>query len=319
MKILVTGIGGFTGSHLTDLLVEKGINVYGVEREEADVSRIGHLLERADLRKGDVCDRIFLEQVVREVKPDRIFHLAGLISGPGSWKEPEEFFRINFGGTLSLFEVVKKIGINPLILIPGSSGEYGVVEEERLPIKEDYPLRPINPYGLSKACQDLLGYQYFVGAGLNVIRTRAFNITGPGESESLVCSSFAKQIVEIEKGERDPSIKVGNLTPKRDFLDIRDLVKAYWLALEKGKPGEVYNICSGRAYSIQEILNMLLGMSKIEIKVIQEKERIRPVDIQTQIGNNTKFRKLTGWEAEIKIEQSLGDLLDCWRRRMEGK
>jgi len=197
-----------------------------------------------------------------------------------------------------------------------SSEEYGLVSKNELPIKETNPLRPLSPYAVSKVGQDLLGYQYYKSYGLNIIRTRAYNHTGPRREDVFVCSNFAKQIAMIEKGKEPPIIYVGNLKAKRDFTDVRDIVRAYWLALEKCTPGEVYNICSGRARSIKEVLDILLSLSKTTLKIKKDPKRLRPSDIPILQGDSSKFRKITGWKPEIPFEKTLEDLLNYWREKV---
>jgi len=235
---------------------------------------------------------------------------------PTSWSAPAETLSTNIIGELNIFEACLQIGINPQIQLACSSEEYGLVYKDEVPIKEENPLRPLSPYGVSKVGQDLLGYQYFMSYKLNIVRTRAFNHSGPRRGEVFVCSDFAKQIAEIEKGRKKPIICVGNLEAKRDFTDVRDIVGAYWLALEKGKPGEVYNICSQKAYSMKEILNMLLSQTKLEIEIKEESSRMRPSDVPILLGDCSKFREKTGWKPTIPFEKTLEDLLNYWRQKV---
>ena len=186
------------------------------------------------------------------------------------------------------------------------------------PITEDNPLRPLSPYAVSKVTQDTLAYQYFQSYGLKAIRTRAFNHTGPRRGDVFVTSNFAKQIAQIEAGRREPVLLVGDLTPERDFTDVRDIVRAYWLCLEHCEPGEVYNVASGKAYRIQEVLDMLLSHSDMEIEVREDPSRLRPSDVPLLLGDNTKFCEATGWKPEIPFEQTAKDLLDYWRARVRG-
>ncbi|MCK4231535.1 GDP-mannose 4,6-dehydratase, partial [candidate division WOR-3 bacterium] len=204
----------------------------------------------------------------------------------------------------------------PLIHIAGSSEEYGLVHPDEVPIAETNPLRPLSPYGVSKVAQDLLAFQYFKSYGLKVIRTRAFNHTGPRRGEVFATSNFARQIVMIEKGKAEPLIRVGNLDAVRDFSDVRDIARAYTLALEKGEPGEVYNICSGKGLKIRQLLDMLLAQSKVDIEIKEDPARMRPSDVGFLIGDATRFRAKTGWKPEIPFEQTLADLLDFWRERV---
>ena len=190
------------------------------------------------------------------------------------------------------------------------------MHENEVPIRETNPLRPLSPYGVSKVGQDLLGWQYFRSYKLNIVRTRAFNHTGPRRGEVFVCSDFSKQIVMIERGSKKPVIEVGNLEARRDFSDVRDVVRGYWLSLEKGDAGDIYNICSGKTRQIKEVLDMLLGMTKAKIEIKQDPSKMRPSDVTVLQGDNGKFRKKTGWTPEIPFEKTLSDLLDYWRKRI---
>jgi GDP-4-dehydro-6-deoxy-D-mannose reductase len=190
-----------------------------------------------------------------------------------------------------------------------------MVHPDEVPIKETNPLRPLSPYAVSKVTQDYLGYQYWMSWKLDSVRTRGFNHEGPRRGPVFVASDFAKQIADIEKGRRDAVLSVGNLEARRDFTDVRDMVRAYWLALEKCEPGEAYNICSGKAWSIQQVLDLLLGMTKAKIEVKQDPARLRPSDVPVLLGDNSKFVKATGWKPTIPFEQTLRDMLDFWRSR----
>jgi len=301
-------------NHLRDfLLTKENIEVYGIKRWRSRTENVQHLEGRIILEECDLRDASSVRKVIEEVKPDRIFHLAGQSHVPTSWHAPEETISTNIMAELNILETVRQIGINPWIQIAGSSEEYGMAHEDELPIKETNPLRPLSPYAVSKVSQDLLGYQYFMSYGLNIVRTRGFNHTGPRRPSVFVCSDFARQIVEIEKDLRDPTIYVGSLEAKRDFTDVRDMVRGYWLALDKGVPGEVYNICSGKGYKIGKILDMLLGMTSNHIKVKKDPARMRPSDVPVLVGDSTKFRKQTGWKPEIPFEKTLKDIMDYWR------
>ncbi len=317
MRVLITGITGFAGSHLADFLLEKGnIEVYGTERWRSRTENIEHIKDRITLMGCDIRDASSVKSLIEKIKSDRIFHLAAQSFVPTSWHAPQETLTTNIIGELNVFEAVRELGINPIIQIAGSSEEYGLVEEAELPVKETNPLRPLSPYAVSKVGQDLLGYQYYKSYGLNIIRTRGFNHSGPRRGEVFVCSDFAKQIAKIEKKKQEPIIHVGNLEAIRDFTDVRDMVKAYWLATEKGKPGEVYNICSGKGWKIKEVLDILLGLTKEKIKVKKDPKRMRPSDVPVLIGDCKKFREVTGWKPEIPFEKTLEDLLNYWRERV---
>jgi len=264
----------------------------------------------------DLKDASSVSRIVNEIKPDKIFHLAAQSFVPSSWHAPAETLTTNIVGELNLFEAVRRAGLNPWIQIAGSSEEYGMAYNKELPIKENSPLRPLSPYGVSKVGQDLLAYQYYMSYKLNVVRTRGFNHTGPRRGEVFVCSDFARQIVLVERGLQPPVMRVGNLDAERDFTDVRDMVRAYWLSLEKCKPGEVYNICSGKSYKISAVLEMLLGMTKETIEVKVNESKFRPSDVLVLQGDSSKFRKETGWEPEIPFEKTLKDIIDYWRGRI---
>jgi GDP-4-dehydro-6-deoxy-D-mannose reductase len=216
-------------------------------------------------------------------------------------------------GETNLFEAVRALGLDPVIQLACSSEQYGLVLPDEVPIKETNPLRPLSPYAVSKVAQDLLGYQYWMSWKVDCVRTRGFNHEGPRRGPVFVASDFAKQIADIERGLKPPVIHVGNLEARRDFTDVRDMVKAYWLALEKGEPGEVYNLCSGKAYAIREVLDLLLGMTKCKIEVRQDPKRLRPSDVQVLLGDGSKFQRATGWAPRIPFERTLADTLDHWR------
>ena len=318
MKVLITGITGFVGSHLAEYLLDKGIEVHGIERWRSKHDNIEHILghKKLHLHHCDIRDASAVHEVLALVKPKKIFHLAAQSYVPTSWTAPAETLSTNIQGQLNIFEACRQLKLDPVIQIAGSSEEYGIVYPSEVPIKETNPLRPLSPYGVSKVGQDLLAYQYHQSYGTKVIRTRAFNHTGPRRGDVFVLSNFAKQIAEIEAGKKEPVLRVGNLSARRDFTDVRDIVKAYWLATEKGKPGEVYNISSDKDYTIRSLLNKLLRKSKVKIKVEPDPSRMRPSDIQRLLGDSSKFRRLTGWKPEITIEQTLEETLTYWREEL---
>jgi GDP-4-dehydro-6-deoxy-D-mannose reductase len=265
----------------------------------------------------DVTDAHNVLSIVKGVRPTHIFHLAAQSFVPTSWKSPIETLTINAIGTANVLEAVKTHGPETKIHIAGSSEEYGRVEPDELPITEENPLRPLSPYGVSKVAADLFGQQYHCSHGLHVVITRAFNHTGPGRGEDFVESNFSRQIARIEQRFQPPVIWVGNLDATRDFSDVRDIVRAYWLALERGRPGEVYNICSGTTLSIRQMLDYILALSGVkEIRIDLDPDRIRPSDVLLLHGNCTRFQRQTGWRPEIPLEQTWGDLLNYWRDRL---
>ncbi len=317
MKALITGVTGFAGSHLGEYLLSRGdTEVYGSYRLRSRMDHIKHLLPHIRLTECELKDPHSVNQMIRDIRPDFIFHLAAQSFVPTSWNSPTDTITNNTVGQINIFEAARKFDIDCKIQIACSSEEYGMVYPDETPIKETNPLRPLSPYAVSKVTQDYLGYQYHQSYGLKVVRTRTFNHTGPRRGESFVTSNFAKQIAQIELGTKPSTIFVGNLQAKRDFTDVRDVVKAYWAALEKGDPGEVYNIASGKAYTIHEMLQTLLSFSKVEIELQVDPERLRPSDVEILLGDSAKFRDKTGWKPEIAFEQTMEDLLNYWREQL---
>jgi GDP-4-dehydro-6-deoxy-D-mannose reductase len=318
MKVFITGITGFAGSHLAEYILahKPGVKVSGLIRWRSRMDNIQGIRGRVDLHEGDLKDYISLKKCLKDVQPDYIFHLAAQSFVPTSWRLPAETFSINTVGQIHLFEAVLDLGLAPKIQVAGSSEEYGRVNPDEIPMKETNPLRPLSPYAVSKVGQDLLGYQYFQSYGLHVVRTRGFNHTGPRRGEVFVTSNFARQIAEIEKKKRPAVLHVGNLEAQRDFTDVRDMVRAYWLSLEKGQAGDVYNIGTGKAYAMKDMLDMLLSLAKVKVQVEVDPARLRPSDVPILMPDVSKFRALTGWAPEIPFTRTLSDLLDFWRERV---
>jgi len=250
------------------------------------------------------------------VRPDYIFHLAAQSFVPTSWKAPAATLETNVIGQTHIFEAVRALKLDPVIQIACSSEEYGLVHPEETPIKETNPLRPLSPYAVSKVTQDYLAYQYHQSYGVRAIRTRGFNHTGPRRGEVFVTSSFASQLARIEAGLREPKIKVGNLEAVRDFTDVRDTVRAYWLAVTRATPGEVYNIASGTGITIRELLDRLIALCEVPVDIETDPARLRPSDVEILVGDNSKFREETGWQPMIPFDQTLADTLDYWRARV---
>ena len=313
-RVLITGISGFVGSHLAEFLLEQGIEVHGTIRWRSKLDNIKHIQNKVRLIETDIKDAHSMQKTVEEVEPDYVFHLAAQSFVPTSWKAPSETVGTNILGTLNLFEAIRNSNSDPRIQVAGSSEEYGMVLPGELPIKESNQLRPLSPYAVSKVATDLLGYQYHQSYGLKIVRTRAFNHTGPRRGEPFVTSNFAKQVAEIEKGLKEPVIHVGNLNAERDFTDVRDTVNAYWLSVHKCEFGEVYNICSGVARKIQSVLDLLQNMSAVKIEVKQDPDRLRPSDVEILMCDCSKFKNRTGWEPKITFEDTMRDLLDYWRK-----
>ncbi len=343
MRVLITGVTGFAGSHLAEYLLQRSdVEVFGACRWRSrldnlsDLARRGRLNQRGldgivstedelqamvnpdalNLLQGDMADPYQMNTLIRVVKPQRIFHLAAQSFVPTSWSAPAETFRVNTLGQIHLFEAIRAAEIDPLIHVAGSSEEYGLVHADEVPMKETNPFRPLSPYAVSKVAQELLAIQYHYSYGLQTVVTRGFNHTGPRHGPVLSCSSFARQIAEIEAELSPPVLYVGDLTTKRDWVDVRDVVRGYWLALERGEPGQVYNIGSGTTRTIQSMLDILLSLSPVEIEVRQDPARLRPSDVPILWADDSKFRSRTGWEPKIPFEQTMKDLLDHWRERV---
>jgi GDP-4-dehydro-6-deoxy-D-mannose reductase len=317
MRVLITGFTGFVGSHLADYLVARGdVEVFGMYRWRSRMDNVEHLRDRVQLVECDLRDPGAARHVIRDVRPDRVFHLAAQSYVPTSWLVPGETLSGNVLGQLNLFEAVRELDRPIRIHVAGSSEEYGLVLPADTPIREDCQLRPLSPYGVSKVAQDLLAYQYWQSYRLHVVRTRGFNHTGPRRGEVFVTSSFARQIAEIEKGLREPVVLVGNLDSVRDFTDVRDMVQAYWLALDRGVPGDVYNICSGRGHTARQVLDILLDLAHVKVTVREDPARMRPSDVTLLVGDCSKFQSITGWRPTIPFEVTLKDLLEHWRKRL---
>ncbi len=315
-KALITGITGFVGSHMAELLLSKGFEVHGLCRWRSRTENVDHIKNKIHLIEGDLLDGHSLQEVMMDVRPTHIFHLAAQSFVPASWTSPAVTLEINVVGSCNLFEAVRAVQLDPVIQIACSSEEYGLVKPSEVSIKETNPLRPLSPYGVSKVAMDYLGYQYVQSYQMRIVRTRGFNHTGPRRGDVFAESSFAKQIAEIEKGFREPIIFVGNLEAKRDYTDVRDMVKGYLLAVEKGEPGEVYNICSGKAVKISKVLETLISYSKVKVKIEPDPARMRPSDVPILLGDNHKFVRQTGWKPTIPFEKTMKDLLDYWREKI---
>ncbi len=319
MRVLITGVTGFVGSHLADYILREhpGVELFGIYRWRSRTENIDHNRHKMTIMECDLRDAACVSRLLDKVRPDRIFHLAAQSFVPSSWNAPSETVGTNIVGQINIFEALRELKLTPWIQIACSSEEYGMVYPDETPIRETNPLRPLSPYAVSKVGQDYLGYQYFMSYGLKVVRTRGFNHTGPRRGDVFVCSDFAKQIVRIERNLSEPVIRVGNLEAKRDFTDVRDMVRAYWLSLDgKCEPGEVYNICSGTCWTISEVLRMLLDMSTVRIDVREDPARLRPSDVPILLGDHTKFSAATGWGPTIPFEQTLRDILEYWRERI---
>lgn len=315
MQALITGIAGFAGSHLAEyLLRHTDCTVAGtIHRQEG---RVAHLRDRITLYRTDLRDAAAVAEIIADVRPDLIFHLAAQSFVPISWQHPWTTFEQNVHGQVNVLQAVAQQNLSTRILVVGSNEAYGLIRPEDLPVDEDTPLRPSSPYGVSKVAQDLMGWQYYRSYGLAVVRVRPFNHIGPGQGDRFVAPAFARQVAEIETGQSEAMVRVGNLTAVRDFTDVRDVVRAYWLALTCGEPGQVYNVGSGVGRSIGELLGALLELSELQIRVEPDPARMRPSDVPVSICDNSRLREATGWKPEVSFEQSLEDILNDWRQRV---
>ncbi|MBI4234824.1 GDP-mannose 4,6-dehydratase [Candidatus Peregrinibacteria bacterium] len=298
MKVLITGIGGFVGPYLKDLLEQEGHEVFGFERSfHEDVAKVF---------RGDLLNPEEVENAVLGSSPDAIVHLAGFSSLKQSFEQPELCYRINVEGTENLLKACVKLRKKVKVVIVGSAEAYG--KPQFLPITEDHPLASTSPYGKSRIDQEKLVEKY--ADRLDIVMMRSFNHTGPTQPPFFAVPDFAKQLIEIEKGLCEPVLHVGNLEAVRDFSDVRDVVRAYKLAIEKGKSGETYNVCSGKGLSIKEILLKMIALSGLEVEIREESGRFRPSEIPILIGSCDKFKADTGFVPELSFEKTLRDMLE---------
>ncbi len=299
MRTLVTGAGGFVGAHLVRHLEDAGDEVVELERTVDGI---------------DIADAEPLTEAVMAAKPQVVYHLAGASDVGGSWSEPRETFLANALGTLNVLEAARAAGAERVLAVT-SADVYGRVSQDELPLREDQPLRPVSPYAASKVAADALAQQAWLGHRLPVLRVRAFNHLGPGQSDRFVAPSLAARIAHNERDGGD-EVPIGNLTPLRDVTDVRDVVRAYRLLMEHGEPGAVYNVCRGQAVSVKEIADLLLSMAARPMHLVSDPALQRPVDIPILVGDNGALRRVTGWEPTIPLEQTLADVLADWRSRL---
>lgn len=317
MRLLITGITGFVGSHMAEHALARGAQVFASSRWRSRTENIEHIRGSIQLVECDLRDMASVRRLLATSSPTHVIHLAAQSFVGASWHTPAETLSTNILSQVNLLEGIRDLKVMPRFLVIGTSEEYGLVYPDEVPIKETNPLRPLSPYAVSKVTQDLMGFQYFKSYGLPIIRSRAFNHEGPRRGDVFVTSSFAKQVAEIEAGLREPVIFVGDLKPRRDYSDVRDIVRGYWMLLECGEAGEVYNLCSGRAWAIQQVLDFFVGQSLIKgIVVKTDPERLRPSDVMVLEGDASKIQKAVGWEVKIPFEQTLHDLLHYWRLRV---
>ncbi len=312
-RVLITGADGFVASHLiAELDREVACGIAGIGLKSEPLADAGLL----DYRVLDMTGYEPLQELLAEIRPDAVFHLAAMPSVALSWQDPWSTYKVNVLGQVNLMEAIRKLGLETSFHIACSSEEYGKVRPGEMPMVERMPFNPCSHYAVSKVTQEVLGLMYHQAFAWRVLVTRGFNQAGPGQAPDFVISSFARQIALIEAGVCEPVMKVGNLEAKRDFMDVRDTVRAYRMVMEHGAGGASYNVCSGRAYAVSEILDKLLGISGADIRVERDPGRQRPSDIPLLLGDNTKLREETGWEPLIGIDETLSDTLDYWRARV---
>lgn len=313
MKAFITGAGGFMGPHLVRYLHEKGKEVFSTYYEP--ISDINELKKLGRAEELDVRDKEKFRKMLEDFKPDTVYHLAAQSYPTVSWEKPNYTIQANVEGTINLFESLKELKLNPVVIVACSSAEYGFVKPEEVPINEEHSLLPLHPYGVSKVAEDLLTYQYYKNFGLRGIRVRIFNTTGPGKVND-VCSDFTRQAVMIEKGLQEPIFKTGNLNAKRAITDVRDIIKAFHLLAEKGQPGEVYNASGEKAYLIKDILDIVIKTAGIDVKTETDPKLLRLTDEPIIFGDSTKLKNETGWKQEIPIEKTIKDMIEFWRIKL---
>ena len=303
---MITGAAGFVGRHLTAHLEACGDEVVGVDRHE---------IPGSPLPGVDITDAAAVGRLLDDLRPSAIYHLAGWADVGGSWKAPVEAFRANAEGTLNVLSAAVDAGVERVLAV-SSADVYGKVEPSELPLTEESPLRPASPYAASKVAADYLGLQAWLGRGLPVLRVRAFNHLGPGQTDKFVAPAIASRIAKAERDGGPDVLPIGDLSARRDFTDVRDVVRAYRLLMEKGQAGEVYNVCSGVDLAVQDLADQLLAQARIPLRFETDPELLRPVEVPVLRGSHDRLTDATGWEPEIPIGQTLTDLLEDWRTRV---
>lgn len=312
MKALVIGAAGFVGGHLINHLSDDcGYEVYATKLpfEKLDT-------DRASVSDLDILDQNAVTELLSEIKPDQIYHLAAQSSVKVSWEKPQLTADINIKGTINVLEAARAAENKPRILLVGSGEEYGYLKPEEIPVKEDTLLRAGNIYAATKACQGMLGEIYSRAYGMDIIMVRAFNHIGPGQSDIFVVSDFCRQAVMAEAGKKEPVISTGNLAAERDFTDVRDIVRAYSSLMKTGRSGQTYNVGSGTARSIQSILDLILSKTSVKIDVVRDASRMRPSDVPAIAADISRIRTDTGWEPVITLENTIEDIMNYWRKNI---
>ena len=315
-RALITGLPGFAGSHLAEELLNHKYKVYGTQLPGETHDKLKGFTSKLSLTDLDLRNKDKTEQYIHRIKPQYVFHLAAISSVPFSFEHPDLTFEINTVGTTNLLEALRKIDGVKKIIIVTSAVIYGIVKPSQMPLKEDTRMLPVSPYGVSKAAVDMLGYQYFKGHDLPIIRARAFNHTGPKQGLGFVVPDFCKQVAQIEAGKIKPVMEVGNLNAERDITDVRDIVTGYRLLAERGKPGEAYHLCSGRGERVRDILDWILDAATVKIKVTKDPKRMRPSDVPRLVGDYSKARRAVGYKPKYKLDSTVRDTLEYWRKEI---
>jgi len=322
VRALVTGVAGFAGSHLAELLISRGANVYGLVVPGGSLENLDGIrkdptrAESLHLIDADIVYEEQLVSVIAETRPERVYHLAAVSSVRRSLEDPGEAFQVNVLGTRNLLEAIRRARMNPRVLIVSSAEVYGESANLPRPLREEDPVVPVSPYGASKAAAEAVTWRYWNDYGLHTVRARPFPHTGPRQSPQFVLPDWARQLAEAETGLRPLRLHVGDLGVRRDLSDVRDVVAAYVLALERGVGGCVYNVCSGRVYTLREVLEALIALTRLDVEVVTERERMRVQDLKVLSGTAQALYVSTGWQATTPLSQTLRDLLSYWREQL---
>jgi GDP-4-dehydro-6-deoxy-D-mannose reductase len=312
MRVLITGISGFCGSYLAELLVNKGDDIFGISKPKESIDNLYLIANKVKNYFVDILSAKETELVIKDIRPDIIYHLAAEASVGLSFSRPQDTVRINVIGTINILEGLRNLEKFPRVMLVTSGEVYGDVPVEKLPVREDFALRPLHPYAFSKVAVHYLGYEYYHSYGIPIIEARSFNIIGPRQRKGFVVPDFCEQIALISLGKIKNTIYVGNLEEGRDFIDVRDAVRSYELIAEKGQLGSVYHVCSGKSWLIKDILNTLISIANIKIEIKVDKNKIRPSRIPLMCGSHQKITEELGWEPRISIEETLKETFEYW-------
>ena len=313
MRSLITGVGGFAGGHLARALLERGDDVAGIDCRLGE--QLTDIADRIVTDRGDIRDADAVLRLATDFRPDVIFHLAAMTHVGDAWKNRRETLEINVIGTSAVLEAAAALESEPTVVVASTGQVYGLAPEDSRPLGEDTALNPRSPYAVSKLCSEILARQAWLSEGIRTVILRTFNYTGPWQAPKFVCSDFARQVAWIEAGLTEPRMQVGNLESRRDFSDVRDIIDAYLLAAEHGAPGEAYNLASGRAVSIADVLERLRSAVDIDIEVQQDAARLRPIDLAALVGDATRARSELGWQPQYDLDDTLVSVLDFWRQQ----